>query len=227
MLGLATFWNPSLPPELFFGVFANAFVLIPVQLGYLYYLARSGTTLGGRLKASLCTANQSPGPAISYGFPRSWCQLQLSSQRLSRSPVGSKLSLVSASSPSTKRRGFGDCMGRSICEHLAHRHLRSHSRRALFPRVSAPKNAKPVRAPKARCAQLTFLHLPFPHAVDDSGPHIGHSAAHLHNHQDAQCPPRHNCALPRQFGKLLRFRVEACWEPVNVRVWIFNDADDA
>ena len=39
-LGLATLWNPSLPPELIFGVFANAFVLIPVQLGYLYYLAK-------------------------------------------------------------------------------------------------------------------------------------------------------------------------------------------
>ena len=40
LLGLATLWNPSLPPELFFGVFANLFVLIPLQLGYLYYLAR-------------------------------------------------------------------------------------------------------------------------------------------------------------------------------------------
>ena len=35
ILGLAAFWSPSLPPELFFGVFASVFVLIPVQLGYL------------------------------------------------------------------------------------------------------------------------------------------------------------------------------------------------
>ena len=40
VLGLATLWNPSLPPELIFGVFTNVFVLIPVQLGYLYYLAK-------------------------------------------------------------------------------------------------------------------------------------------------------------------------------------------
>ena len=51
LLGLATLWNPSLPPELFFGVFTNLFVLIPVQLGYLYYLAKkrrnSGWSLDG------------------------------------------------------------------------------------------------------------------------------------------------------------------------------------
>ena len=46
LLGLATFWNPSLPPELFFGVFANVFVLIPVQLGYLYYLAKKRNNPG-------------------------------------------------------------------------------------------------------------------------------------------------------------------------------------
>lgn len=40
LLGLAAFWNPSLPPELFFGVFSSVFVLIPWQLGYLYYLAK-------------------------------------------------------------------------------------------------------------------------------------------------------------------------------------------
>ena len=40
LLGLATLWNPSLPPELFFGVFANILVLIPAQLGWLYYLAK-------------------------------------------------------------------------------------------------------------------------------------------------------------------------------------------
>ena len=50
MLGLATFWNPSLPPELFFGVFANAFVLIPVQLGYLYYLAKKRHNPGWSLE---------------------------------------------------------------------------------------------------------------------------------------------------------------------------------
>ena len=50
LLGLATFWNPSLPPELFFGVFTNAFVLIPVQLGYLYYLAKKRHNPGWSLE---------------------------------------------------------------------------------------------------------------------------------------------------------------------------------
>lgn len=50
VLGLAAFWNPSLPPELFFGVFTNVFVLIPVQLGYLYYLARKRHNPGWSLE---------------------------------------------------------------------------------------------------------------------------------------------------------------------------------
>lgn len=50
LLGLATFWNPSLPPELFFGVFTNVFVLIPVQLGYLCYLAKKRHNLGWSLE---------------------------------------------------------------------------------------------------------------------------------------------------------------------------------
>lgn len=50
LLGLATFWNPSLPPELFFGVFTNAFVLIPMQLGYLCYLAKKRHNLGWSLE---------------------------------------------------------------------------------------------------------------------------------------------------------------------------------
>ena len=40
VLGLATLWNPSIPSELFFGVLTNVFVLIPIQLGYLYFLAK-------------------------------------------------------------------------------------------------------------------------------------------------------------------------------------------
>lgn len=40
LVGLSTLWNPSIPPELFYGVFSNVVVLIPVQLGYLYYLAK-------------------------------------------------------------------------------------------------------------------------------------------------------------------------------------------
>ena len=50
VLGLATFWNPSLPPELIFGVFTNVFVLIPVQLGYLYYLAKKRRNPGWSLE---------------------------------------------------------------------------------------------------------------------------------------------------------------------------------
>ncbi len=50
LLGLATFWNPSLPPELIFGVFTNLFVLIPVQLGYLYYLAKKRQNPGWSLE---------------------------------------------------------------------------------------------------------------------------------------------------------------------------------
>lgn len=45
-LGLAALWNPSLPPDLFFGVFTNLFVLIPIQLGYLYYLAKKRNNPG-------------------------------------------------------------------------------------------------------------------------------------------------------------------------------------
>ena len=50
LLGLATLWNPSLPPELFFGVFTNAFVLIPMQLGYLCYLAKKRHNSGWSLE---------------------------------------------------------------------------------------------------------------------------------------------------------------------------------
>ncbi len=61
LLGLATFRNPSLPPELFFGVFANAFVLIPVQLGYLYYLAKRRHNPGWSLEG-----------IVVYNQPVSW-----------------------------------------------------------------------------------------------------------------------------------------------------------
>ena len=50
LLGLATLWNPSLPPELFFGVFTNLLVLIPVQLGWLYYLAKKRRNRGWSLE---------------------------------------------------------------------------------------------------------------------------------------------------------------------------------
>lgn len=50
LLGFATLWNPSLPPELIYGVFANVFVLIPAQLGYLYYLAKKRQNPGFSLE---------------------------------------------------------------------------------------------------------------------------------------------------------------------------------
>ena len=50
LLGLAAFWNPSLPPELFYSVFTNVFVLIPMQLGYLYYLAKKRHNSGWSLE---------------------------------------------------------------------------------------------------------------------------------------------------------------------------------
>ena len=58
---MAAFWNPSLPPELFFGVFTNVFVLIPVQLGYLYYLARKRHNPGWSLEG-----------IVVYDRPVSW-----------------------------------------------------------------------------------------------------------------------------------------------------------
>ncbi|MDE0348765.1 MAG: CPBP family intramembrane metalloprotease [Gammaproteobacteria bacterium] len=61
VLGLAVFWNPALPPELFFGVFTNVFVLIPVQLGYLYYLARKRHNPGWSLEG-----------IVVYDRPISW-----------------------------------------------------------------------------------------------------------------------------------------------------------
>ena len=61
VLGLATLWNPSLPPELFFGVFANILVLIPVQLGWLYYLAKKRRNRGWSLEG-----------VVVYDRPVSW-----------------------------------------------------------------------------------------------------------------------------------------------------------
>ena len=61
LLGLAFLWNPSLPPELFFGVFANVFVLIPMQLGYLHYLARKRHNPGWSLEG-----------IVVYDRPVSW-----------------------------------------------------------------------------------------------------------------------------------------------------------
>lgn len=58
LLGFATLWNPSLPPELIFGVFTNVFVLIPVQLGYLYYLAKKRRNPGWSLEGIV--ANNQP-----------------------------------------------------------------------------------------------------------------------------------------------------------------------
>ncbi|MYF78330.1 MAG: CPBP family intramembrane metalloprotease [Acidobacteria bacterium] len=65
-LGLATLWNPSLPPELIFGVFTSAFVLIPVQLGYLYYLARKRGNRGWSLEG-----------VVVYNRPVSWSRYLL------------------------------------------------------------------------------------------------------------------------------------------------------
>lgn len=56
LLGLAAFWNPSLPPELFFGVLVNVFVLIPIQLGYLYYLAKKRHNPGWSLEGIVAYA---------------------------------------------------------------------------------------------------------------------------------------------------------------------------
>lgn len=61
LLGFATLWNPSLPPELVFGVFTPAFVLVPVQLGYLYYLARKRGNRGWSLEG-----------VVVYNRPVSW-----------------------------------------------------------------------------------------------------------------------------------------------------------
>ena len=66
LLGLATLWNPSLPPELFFGVFANILVLIPVQLGWLYYLAKKRRNRGWSLEG-----------VVVYDRPVSWSQYLL------------------------------------------------------------------------------------------------------------------------------------------------------
>ena len=58
LLGFATLWNPSLPPELFIGVLSNVFVLIPMQLGYLYYLAKKRRNPGWSLEG-IVVYNQS------------------------------------------------------------------------------------------------------------------------------------------------------------------------
>ena len=61
LLGFATLWNPSLPPELFIGVLSNIFVLIPMQLGYLYYLAKKRRNPGWSLAG-----------IVVYNRPVSW-----------------------------------------------------------------------------------------------------------------------------------------------------------
>ncbi|MDE0464005.1 MAG: type II CAAX endopeptidase family protein [Caldilineaceae bacterium] len=61
LLGFATFWNPSLPRELVFGVFTTVFVLIPVQIGYLYYLAKKRRNPGWSLEG-----------IVEYDQPVSW-----------------------------------------------------------------------------------------------------------------------------------------------------------
>lgn len=50
VMGFVFLWNPSLPPELIFGVFVNVLVLIPIQLGYLYYLAKKRNNTGWSLE---------------------------------------------------------------------------------------------------------------------------------------------------------------------------------
>ena len=61
VVGLAVLWNPSLPPELVYGVFTNVFVLIPIQFGYLYYLAKKNNNPGWSLKG-----------IVVYTRPLSW-----------------------------------------------------------------------------------------------------------------------------------------------------------
>lgn len=39
LLGFYALWNPSLPPQLIYGIFTNLVTLIPLQLGYLFYQA--------------------------------------------------------------------------------------------------------------------------------------------------------------------------------------------
>ena len=60
VLGLAAFWNPSLPPELFYGVLVNVFVLIPIQLGFLYYLAKKRNNRGWSLKGVVVYSEKLP-----------------------------------------------------------------------------------------------------------------------------------------------------------------------
>jgi len=50
ILGLSVLWNPSLPPALIYGVFTNLIALIPIQLGYLYYLAKKRGNTGWSLE---------------------------------------------------------------------------------------------------------------------------------------------------------------------------------
>ncbi|MCY3814396.1 MAG: CPBP family intramembrane metalloprotease [Gammaproteobacteria bacterium] len=50
-----------MPPELFFGVFANILVLIPVQLGWLYYVAKKRRNRGWSLEG-----------VVVYDRPVSW-----------------------------------------------------------------------------------------------------------------------------------------------------------
>lgn len=49
LVGLSVLWNPSLSPALIYGIFTNLVALIPIQLGYLYYLAKKRGNQGWSL----------------------------------------------------------------------------------------------------------------------------------------------------------------------------------
>ena len=217
VLGLATLWNPSLPPELIFGVFTNVFVLIPVQLGYLYYLAKKrgnrGWSLAGIVvyRQPISLASLSPMGSPDPGANGAHLRGDGADHPLARNGFGRG----SASSRKYQMAGGSEVAAVVLVAHIALTGILVPITEELYFRgYLLPRMPSRFRAPEARCAQPALLHLPLRHAVDDPGPHAGHPAAHLHRHPHAKRPPGHSRALPSQPGELLRRHIEAHWQPV-------------
>ena len=56
VVGFSCLLNPDLPPELIYGVLVNVLVLIPIQLGFLFYLAKKRGNKGFSLKGVVVLA---------------------------------------------------------------------------------------------------------------------------------------------------------------------------
>ena len=69
VLTLSFLWNPSLPPVFVYGVLTNVLVLIPLQLGWLFYLAKKRGNLGWSLSGIVVYQQRTPLLKLLYLVP--------------------------------------------------------------------------------------------------------------------------------------------------------------